>query len=75
MLAAENLGISYGPRRLFGELNFTIRAGERFSLAGPNGAGKSTLMKIIAGIEQQDEGKIIKAKSVTVGTCPRKGWR
>ncbi|WP_038164149.1 ABC-F family ATP-binding cassette domain-containing protein [Verrucomicrobium sp. BvORR106] len=73
MLAAENLGISYGPRRLFGELNFTIRAGERFSLAGPNGAGKSTLMKIIAGIEQQDEGKIIKAKSVTVGYLPQEG--
>jgi ATP-binding cassette subfamily F protein 3 len=73
MLAAENLGISYGPRRLFGELNFTIRAGERFSLAGPNGAGKSTLMKIIAGIEQQDEGKIIKAKTVTVGYLPQEG--
>ncbi|HSJ01366.1 MAG: ABC-F family ATP-binding cassette domain-containing protein [Verrucomicrobium sp.] len=73
MLAAENLGISYGPRRLFGELNFTIRAGERFSLAGPNGAGKSTLMKIIAGLEQQDEGKIIRAKTVTVGYLPQEG--
>jgi len=73
MLAAENLGISYGARRLFSELNFTIRAGERFSLAGPNGAGKSTLLKIIAGIEQQDEGRIVKAKSVEIGYLPQEG--
>jgi ATP-binding cassette, subfamily F, member 3 len=73
MLAADNLGISYGPRRLFGGLNFTVRAGERVSLAGPNGAGKSTLMKIIAGIERQDEGRIIKAKTVTVGYLPQEG--
>ncbi len=73
MLAAENLGISYSARRLFGGLNFTVRAGERVSLAGPNGAGKSTLMKIIAGIERQDEGRIIKAKTVTVGYLPQEG--
>ncbi|HEY2573172.1 MAG TPA: ATP-binding cassette domain-containing protein, partial [Verrucomicrobiaceae bacterium] len=73
MLAAENLGLSYGPRRLFGGLNFTVRAGERISLAGPNGAGKSTLMKIIAGLERQDEGRIIKAKTVTVGYLPQEG--
>lgn len=73
MLAAENLGISFNGRRLFGDLNFTLRAGERFSLAGPNGAGKSTLMKIIAGIEHQDEGRIAKGKSITVGYLPQEG--
>src|SRR6478672_1911492 len=73
MLAAENLGISYNGRRLFGGLNFTLRAGERFSLAGPNGAGKSTLMKIIAGLEHADEGRIVKAKTITVGYLPQEG--
>jgi ATP-binding cassette subfamily F protein 3 len=73
MLAAENLGISYGPRRLFGGLNFTLRAGERVALAGPNGAGKSTLLKMIAGIEQQDEGRFIKAKAVEIGYLPQEG--
>lgn len=73
MLAADNLGISFGGRRLFGGLNFTLRAGERFSLAGPNGAGKSTLMKIIAGLEQPDEGRIAKAKTITVGYLPQEG--
>ncbi|MFZ4764990.1 MAG: ATP-binding cassette domain-containing protein [Roseimicrobium sp.] len=73
MLAADNLGISFGGRRLFGGLNFTLRAGERFSLAGPNGAGKSTVMKIIAGLEHPDEGRIAKAKTITVGYLPQEG--
>jgi ATP-binding cassette subfamily F protein 3 len=73
MLAAENLGISYNGRRLFGGLNFTLCAGERFSLAGPNGAGKSTLMKIIAGLEHADEGRIAKGKTITVGYLPQEG--
>lgn len=73
MLAAENLGISYGARRLFGGLNFTLRAGERVALAGPNGAGKSTLLKLIAGIEHGDQGRIAKAKTVTIGYLPQEG--
>lgn len=73
MLAAENLGISYGARRLFGGLNFTLRAGERVALAGPNGAGKSTLLKLIAGTEHGDQGRIAKAKTVTVGYLPQEG--
>jgi len=73
MLALDNLGISFGARRLFSGLNFTVRAGERVALAGPNGAGKSTLMKIIAGLTQIDEGRINKAKSVQIGYLPQEG--
>ena len=35
--------------------------------AGPNGSGKSTLMKIIAAVEQPDQGRVTKANSVKVG--------
>jgi len=73
MLAVENVSIEYGARALFRDLSFTIRAKERWSLAGPNGAGKSTLMKIIAGIEQPDRGRIVKAKQTTVGYLPQEG--
>lgn len=73
MLAVENLGISHGPRRLFGGLTFTLRAGQRIALAGPNGAGKSTLMKIISGQERLHEGRVLKAKTITVGYLPQEG--
>ncbi len=73
MLAVDKVSIEYGARSLFKDLAFTVRAKERWSLAGPNGAGKSTLMKIIAGIEQPDTGRIIKAKQTTVGYLPQEG--
>ena len=71
MLAVDKVSIEYGARALFKDLSFTIRAKERWSLAGPNGAGKSTLMKIIAGIEEADTGRIIKAKQTTIGYLPQ----
>ncbi len=73
MLAAENLSIQYGARSLFKDLGFTIRPKERWALAGPNGAGKSTLMKIIAGLEEPDTGRLIKAKQSTIGYLPQEG--
>ena len=73
MLAVDKVSIEYGARSLFKDLSLTIRAKERWSLAGPNGAGKSTLMKIIAGIEEADTGRIIKAKQTTIGYLPQEG--
>lgn len=73
MLAVDKVSIEYGARSLFKDLSFTVRAKERWSLAGPNGAGKSTLMKIIAGIEHPDTGRIVKAKQTTVGYLPQEG--
>src|SRR5690606_3385158 len=72
-LAVDRVSVQYGARNLFRDLSFTVRAKERWSLAGPNGAGKSTLMKIIAGVEQADSGRIIKAKQNTVGYLPQAG--
>ena len=73
MLTVENLSIQYGARTLFRDLSFTIRAKDRWALAGPNGAGKSTLMKIIAGLEVPNSGRIVKAKQSTVGYLPQEG--
>ena len=63
----EKLGKSFGIREIFSNVSFTIRQGERLALVGPNGAGKSTLMKCILGIEEHDEGVIVKDSSITIG--------
>ncbi|MBL9160442.1 MAG: ABC-F family ATP-binding cassette domain-containing protein [Verrucomicrobiales bacterium] len=73
MLAVDKVSIQFGGRTLFRDLSLTVRAKDRLSLAGPNGAGKSTLLKIIAGIENPDSGRIVKAKQATVGYLPQEG--
>jgi len=73
MLAIDKVTIQYGARILFKDLAFVLRPKDRIALAGPNGAGKSTLMKIIAGIEKPDSGKITKSKTSTVGYLPQEG--
>lgn len=46
-------------RIIFDHLNLTIHAGERIALVGVNGAGKTTLVKLLCGLYDPDEGKIL----------------
>ena len=47
-------------------VDFVLKSNEVHAVVGENGAGKSTLMKIIAGIQKQDEGKIFLNDKLTV---------
>lgn len=49
VLKVQNLGMRYGERELFRDLNFTIYQHEKVGLIGANGTGKSTILKIILG--------------------------
>ncbi len=55
---AKDLGKSYGPKDVFGGVNFVIERGDRIALVGVNGAGKSTLIKLLAGQEQATSGEL-----------------
>jgi ATP-binding cassette subfamily F protein 3 len=48
---------SYGEKKVFSDVRFTIERGDRIALVGVNGAGKSTLIKLLAGTEPLTEGK------------------
>ena len=65
-VSAEGLGKSYGIKPLFSNLNFHIEEGDKIAIVARNGYGKSTLLKIIAGKEDPEEGKIWIHKDVTV---------
>ncbi|PVD49457.1 ABC transporter [Terrimonas sp.] len=65
-VSAEGLGKSYGIKPLFNNLNFHIEEGDKIAIVARNGYGKSTILKIIAGKETPDEGKVWIHKDVTV---------
>ncbi|MFQ5718714.1 MAG: ABC-F family ATP-binding cassette domain-containing protein [Acidobacteriota bacterium] len=71
MLLADKVEKRFGPQRLFTDLTWQILPGQRIGLVGPNGAGKTTLVKILAGAESPDAGRIQKARSVRVGYLPQ----
>ena len=59
LLAVENLGKNFGERILFEGLSFGLSQGDKVALIASNGTGKSTMLKIIAGIDNADEGEVI----------------
>jgi ATP-binding cassette, subfamily F, member 3 len=73
MLSLQNAGKRFGPRVLFLEANWLIRAKEKTALVGANGTGKSTLMKVLAGIESLDYGAVQQTRGMTIGYLPQEG--
>lgn len=57
----------YGANKIFENISFDIKTGERIGLIGQNGCGKTTLMKIIMGFEDCQEGSIAIRKDATIG--------
>jgi len=66
LLSAQSLSKSFSAKLLFDNLNFGIHRGDKISLVGANGAGKTTLMKILAGLESADKGRVTLAASCRV---------
>lgn len=65
-VSVENLTKAYGIQPLFENISFNIEEGDKIALIARNGFGKSTLLKILAGQETADEGKVWINKEVTV---------
>ena len=71
LLSIENLAKSYGERVLFEKASFGVDEGDKIGLIGVNGTGKSTFLKVVAGVEPPDAGKINWASNVRVGWLPQ----
>jgi ATP-binding cassette subfamily F protein 3 len=67
VLTVKNLSKSFGSLKLFQNLNFDIKRGERVSIIGNNGTGKTTILKIINEIIAADNGEIKQGSKVKIG--------
>lgn len=66
MLRIENISKSYGDKNLFTNIHAAIGELERIGLIGVNGTGKSSFLKVIAGIDDPDQGEIKHAKDYQI---------
>lgn len=66
LLEAEGIRKSYGMRTVLAIDTFTLYDGDRIGLVGENGAGKSTFLKILAGVLEPDEGRILRFAGVSM---------
>lgn len=71
LLTAENISKSYSEKILFQNISLGINEGDKIGVIGINGTGKSTLLKVIAGFETSDGGKITKFRETSIGYLPQ----
>ena len=71
LLTMEHIIKSYTDRILLNDVGFSISENEKIGVIGINGMGKSTLLKVVAGIEPYDSGKISMRSQVKICYLPQ----
>jgi ABC-type cobalamin/Fe3+-siderophores transport system ATPase subunit len=59
LLSARGITCAIGPRTILDDVTLDVDDGARVGLIGPNGSGKSTLMRVLAGAETPDAGRVV----------------
>ncbi|MCR5154245.1 MAG: ABC-F family ATP-binding cassette domain-containing protein [Lachnospiraceae bacterium] len=67
VLAVKHLAKAFGENRLFNDISFEIKRGERVAIIGANGTGKTTILKMINGLLPADSGEIVPGAKVYIG--------
>jgi ATP-binding cassette, subfamily F, member 3 len=62
----------WGLDPLFSELNLKIEEGEKIGLVGPNGSGKTSLLRILAGLDEDHRGSVLRRSGLRVALVPQR---
>ena len=71
LLTMEHVTKAYTDRVLLDDVAFGINENEKIGVIGINGMGKSTLLKIVAGVEEYDSGKLSMGNTVKICYLPQ----
>jgi len=75
MIALNDLGMTFGQKLLFFDVNLNLNSGNAYALVGANGCGKSTFFKLITGEEEQSLGEITIPKDASIGWLKQDQFR
>ena len=71
ILNIEHVSKIFGEKKIFDDISYGIHEGDKIGIIGINGTGKTTLLKIIAGLEETDEGQVIKQNGLRITYLPQ----
>jgi ATPase subunit of ABC transporter with duplicated ATPase domains len=71
VLSAHGVSKFYGVAPALRPTSLRVCDGDRIAVVGPNGIGKSTLLRVMAGLERPDRGKLVVADGARVGHIPQ----
>jgi ATPase subunit of ABC transporter with duplicated ATPase domains len=75
MLEVRGLGMEFGQKSLFQDVDLILLPSQRYGVVGANGTGKSTFLKILSGEEPSSHGSVEKAKSLSIGILKQDHFR
>ncbi len=71
LINIEKITKVFAERKVFDQASFSLQEGEKVGIIGINGTGKTTLLKMLAGMEESDEGTITTANHVVIRYLPQ----
>ena len=71
LVVLEEVTLLFADRIILDDVNLRLGPTDKIGLIGPNGSGKTTLLKVIAGQQEIDDGKVVRARGIRVGWLPQ----
>ncbi|MBA2621907.1 MAG: ABC-F family ATP-binding cassette domain-containing protein, partial [Acidobacteria bacterium] len=71
ILSLEAVGKNYGVKPLFDNVTVGLENTDKIGIIGTNGSGKTTFLRVVAGMEQPDAGKVTRAQGKTLAYLPQ----